>query len=343
VAPGAIFYAPRPNTRVRTLQILKGVANDNPSGVGLESFVISIRRDRDNRFWNGTGWVAQTNVSLTPTFTGAFWTYRSGPTQLDLEDGGVYVITGLAIDRAGNRTIIRAVVRADVVAPTVTITTPANGARLPALPEARGTATDTTVGSGVEQVVLGLKRVDDSRYWSGRNWSRTPVTFRARLTGTNWINLDALPSGLNLKPGAYYLTAVAIDRVANRRATTVYFRILPATPTPTPTTTPTATATPTATPTATATPAATRSVSTASVDASRGVVTLKLRGALDSALATDPAQYEVTVNGRVVEVESVSYSAATNTVLLALPEGTVQSGARVLVSGLVGAGPLTAR
>jgi hypothetical protein len=62
-------------------------------------------------------------------------------------------------------------------------------------------------------------------------------------------------------------------------------------------------------------------------------VTLKFLGAINDDSASDAAQYSVTVNGATVTVESAAYSAATHTVILALPEGVLHGGDTVTVQG----------
>lgn len=122
----------------------------------------------------------------------------------------------------------------DTTPPTVTFTSPTNGARLTSLPQVSGTALDNRGGSGLSRVALFLKRSSDGKYWTGKNWSRTQTELRTTLgtfdtQGQSFTNADALPSGENLKQDTYFLTAVAIDRAnafGNRTATTVSFRVI---------------------------------------------------------------------------------------------------------------------
>jgi Matrixin len=96
------------------------------------------------------------------------------------------------------------------------------------------------------------------------------------------------------------------------------------------------------------------SPSTASVEASTGLIRLKFRQALNADVAGDAAHYQVEVNGIAIAVESASYAVGSSTVTLALPEGTAHVGDQVSVSwdDLLDAdgnafsgqvGPLTAR
>ena len=58
-------------------------------------------------------------------------------------------------------------------------------------------------------------------------------------------------------------------------------------------------------------------------------ITLVFSGSVDADTATHVEHYRVLVNGQVVNIESVSFSGATSTVTLGLPEGSLQSGDRV--------------
>jgi parallel beta-helix repeat protein len=316
VKPAALFYSPRNGATVNSLKFLTGVATDNPSGRGIDTFVISIRRASDNRFWSGTGWTSISEFPLKPTLTGIRWTYNNGPTAAALTDGSYYVLTAVVIDKAGNRGLARVLVRADVVAPTVTIETPANGARVQTLSRLSGLVADTSVGSGIDQVALGLKRAADNRYWNGRNWVTTPISLRTTIRGNTWTNADNLPGGTNLTPGLYYLTAVAIDRAVNRSSVTTGFRVVAApTPSPTPST-------------------RVVTVSTAIGYAANDSLVIKLNQPLGDGLE-NADQYRVTVNGVAVEIEAVSYQSASNTLTLTLSEGSLQPGDVVQVAGTV--------
>ena len=137
---------------------------------------------------------------------------------------------------AGSRSafILRDDPNFDQARPTVTITSPTNGARLTSLPSVTGTALDNRGGSGLSRVALFLKRSSDGKYWTGKNWSTTQFELETTLgtfntTGQAFTNADPLPTGANLKQDTYFLTAVAIDRAnafGNRAVTTVSFRVI---------------------------------------------------------------------------------------------------------------------
>ena len=319
--PYAEIDTPRNGTFVNTLQFVTGYANDNPSGVGLSELALIIRRDSDDFYWNGSAFVNQFEFVVRPTFSGNRWVYSTGPRAANLTEGGIYVVTAVAIDRAGNRAVARNVAFADVTLPTVSITTPTNGQRLTGLTRIAGTVTDTARSSGISQVVLNIKRAEDARWWSGKNWSRTPISLATTLRGTGWSRTTGLPSGFNLRPGFYYVTAIGFDRTGNRASTTLQIRIVPP-----PVTTPRS--------------ANAVWVSTATAHAEPDSIVLTLNGAPDDSLA-DASKYFVEVNGQAVAVEGASLAGSKLT--LALPEGTLESGDSISVSGLLTAGPVIAK
>ncbi|MBV9868811.1 MAG: hypothetical protein JO316_25990 [Abitibacteriaceae bacterium] len=79
-------------------------------------------------------------------------------------------------------------------------------------------------------------------------------------------------------------------------------------------------------------PASPVKLSTASVEAATGLVHLRFSGALDRAIASDVSSYSVFINGAEVPVESAAYLSNSNSVTLALPEGAVHFGDKVVVS-----------
>jgi glucose/arabinose dehydrogenase len=72
-------------------------------------------------------------------------------------------------------------------------------------------------------------------------------------------------------------------------------------------------------------------LSTAVALASRSRIRLTFSGALDGAVAADAEHYEVEVNGEMVEIESAAYHAASQTVMLSLPRGSLRVGDQVVV------------
>lgn len=319
VKPYVEIDTPRNGAFVNTLQFVTGYANDNPSGTGLAQLALIIRRDVDDFYWNGSAFVDEFEFVLAPTFSGNRWRYSSGPRAANLSGNGVYVVTAVAIDRAGNRAVARNVARADVTLPTVSISTPINGQRITTLQRVAGLVSDSVGGSGISQVLLGIKRAEDARWWSGKNWSRTLVSISTTLRGNVWSRAEGLPSGLNLRPGIYYITAVGFDRAGNRASTTLQIRIVPIAPQST---------------------ANGVSVSTATAHVESDSIVLTLNGKPDDALA-DASKYFVSVNGQAVAVERASLS--NRTLILGLSEGILEIGDLISVEGSLAAGPLIAK
>ncbi|MBV9468241.1 MAG: hypothetical protein JOZ57_03290, partial [Abitibacteriaceae bacterium] len=75
-------------------------------------------------------------------------------------------------------------------------------------------------------------------------------------------------------------------------------------------------------------------LSTSAARVTTDSVQLKFTAALDAESASDPAHYGVKVNGQAITVESAAYNATNHSVILSLPEGTLQSGNRVVVEWL---------
>ncbi|MBV9470774.1 MAG: hypothetical protein JOZ57_16165, partial [Abitibacteriaceae bacterium] len=73
-------------------------------------------------------------------------------------------------------------------------------------------------------------------------------------------------------------------------------------------------------------------LSTASAQASTGIIELRFTGALDSESASDTATYIVTLNGHSVVVESAAYSATTHIVKLAVADNSLRSGDHINIT-----------
>lgn len=229
---------------------------------------------------------------------------------------------------------------ADAAKPAVTVSAPANNASYsPAkVPTAAGTVSDT--GSGVLGVGVALAQINSFSFTglnvSFYNWSANKfdaaVTLTlssnpalalkpqeikvAPMTGNAW----SLPLPLTLGAGNYRVLPLGVDKAFNIGYPDLLngqgnFTVAPG---------------------AHSAATATAKLSSSTVNAAAGSVTLKFLGALDADAASNAAYYSVTVNGTPVTPESAGYNAATHTVTLALPAGVLQSGDKVIVqwSGL---------
>lgn len=228
--PAITYTSPTNNAALRTLDSIRGTLIDNAGGAGAERFEFGLLRVADNRWWNGSEWVADF-VSLTTQLSGRNFSRTTGlPTGANLRDGG-YVIVGSAFDRVGNRRGSDINFSIDTTAPaTVTFTRPLGGARISDLTPLSGTATDTAGGSGIARVLVQIKRSSDGRYWSGRNWSISQIALPADLGANNTWTRAGGPAGINLRQDTYFLTAIAFDRTGNRRSSTISVRVVDTTP-----------------------------------------------------------------------------------------------------------------
>jgi hypothetical protein len=72
-------------------------------------------------------------------------------------------------------------------------------------------------------------------------------------------------------------------------------------------------------------------LSSAAASAADSTIPLRFSGPLDEAAARDASKYFVSVNGQTIEVEAIAYQTATNSVIMSLPEKTLQHGDEVQV------------
>lgn len=155
----------------------------------------------------------------------------------------------------------------------------------------------------------------DSRWISTDDGTYVERTGVQNLQRTTW-KVDRLPA---LPPGFYGIRATAVDGASNRgRSPWKRFRI----------TAPVVRATTGDTEEGGVAP--TSLVRLSSAQASVSSIVLQFTGALDSSDATALANYQVRVNGQIIEVESLSYGSSI--VTLGLPEGLVQTGDSIQVT-----------
>jgi hypothetical protein len=179
-----------------------------------------------------------------------------------------------------------------------------------------GLARDEAGGSGLRRVYLRIRRLSDFKWYSPSGWSAT-TTAGTSLSATynNATRVWSSTAGpSNLATGTYLVYAYGIDVAGN--TSVVRHRVNVS---------------------ATGSTLAGTSPSTSSVKLSSAVlqgagVQLKFTGALQVASATDVATYQVQLNGKTVEVESVRYEASSHMVTLSLAEGLLQAGDEVVVS-----------
>jgi hypothetical protein len=199
VAPAVTITAPVAGYSYRSISAA-GTASD---AGGIATVRATVRRLSDNFYWNGTAWVAAAS-QINATLSGANWTLP-----MSFLTHGRYTIAATATDKAGNATTTPArEFWIDTMAPTVTITTPANGSSLTTLTAPVGNANDA--GPGVASVSLALMRSRDGYWWNGSTFISTYTEVKATVSGTTWKYTLPSPAA-----GAYIIHAMGIDYVGN--------------------------------------------------------------------------------------------------------------------------------
>jgi len=195
----------------------------------------------------------------------------------------------------------------DAVTPAVSVTTPTPNGSYTSISAAKGSASDG--GAGISSVTVMLYRYATAKttagYWSGgTTWSTGYSASNERPASgtTNWsLTLPTLTSG------QYSVRATATDKVGNTKQSTntVFWKTAGA---------------------------SSVALSSAAASVAGNNVKLTFTGALDALAASDRTRYSVIVNGVTVAVQSASYTAATNTITLTLPSGTLQAGKSVVAN-----------
>lgn len=293
---------------------MSGTTSDNVGGVGIMRVECVIQRNVDKRYWSGRNW-GTVSVRLPATRTGNTWVYTAMPSGANLKDD-YYTLTAVAYDRSWNRGTAIIGVKVDGRGPVIKWTSPANGARLSALPSLTGRADDSY--SGTVLVDTLIQRRSDRRFWNGRAWQVDSVRLPATRSGTpqlmTWVRRDNLPKGVNLPPGAYDLIAVAYDAFNNRTSLIITVNIVAAA----------ARAVESSTKKSDQSTLAASPVFLSTATAGGDALVLQWSGALDITTAVDAARYDVFINGKAVAIESVQLSIG-NRVTLGL-ESTFNTG-----------------
>jgi hypothetical protein len=136
---------------------------------------------------------------------------------------GAYTIRYHATDSAGDVEAEQVLsLGVDQTAPSVAVTTPAQGSTIGTLSTVAGTATDS--GSNVTSVEVAVERNSDQTYWDGAKWTSEPV-FRAAAGTNNWSLPGPLPQGAVLFAGGYSVLARATDGAGNTTSATNVFTV----------------------------------------------------------------------------------------------------------------------
>lgn len=181
-APQITFVQPKPYSFVNTLATLQGNAIDNAGvtdGGSVASVTITLKRNLDQKYWNGSNWVL-TPVQLPTVLTDEQFAYSLGviwsapAPGVALPSGsqlgtGTFTITAEATDASGNTRRVSETVTADIKPPSVDIITPRDGTVVTNL-TTRGSAREASTESGVDHVNFTIRRHSDDKYWDGSAW-----------------------------------------------------------------------------------------------------------------------------------------------------------------------------
>ncbi len=227
VAPTSAVTSP--GSASPSLSAISGTASDtggvSPSGV--QKVEVSIKRNSDNLYWNGSSFASATEVFNLPTGI-ASWSYS-----LSLSAEGSYTARSRATDNAGNVQTLGAgnTFTIDNTPPVVaSVTAPTDGAIYSAAtpPPANftGSAADNATGAGLNSsttqpssVTFTLQRLSDNQYWNdtASAWQAAPTNLPAAhaaqsgATAVSW-STNTLPPWT---PDAYRVQATATDKAGN--------------------------------------------------------------------------------------------------------------------------------
>lgn len=163
------------------------------------------------RVTTGINGTAAWSIALTGSFIGE--TFSATATNLRTQDTGEFgPVKTISQDTP----------------PTVAFSYPLHGATVSDVSGIRGLARDPIAGSGISLVVFYIRRQSDGLYWnSDTAWNFRPIGFSTQLqngtpSSANWVRPiwlpglnGVLPTGANLKPGAYTLQVAAYNGLGN--------------------------------------------------------------------------------------------------------------------------------
>jgi hypothetical protein len=211
-----------------------GTMNDS-GGAGIEKVEVSIKRESDGLYWNGSAFAGATEVFFEATLDSASWSYAFDFASFPAN--GDYTIHARATDNAGNAEAGATVTfTIDASAPASTIDFPVSGASYnesgwnagcstAGVGDFCGTMNDSG-GAGIQKVEVSIKRNGaPPQFWSGTAFdSASEVFFEATLAGASWsypFDFASFPAD-----GTYTIHARATDSAGNAEASpTVTFTI----------------------------------------------------------------------------------------------------------------------
>lgn len=301
-----------PNNAYRQLPTAAGTATDTGSGMRRVTFLLYryATSTIPAGYWaGGSSWTSTYGAVNERVCTGTTNWSLTLPSLIN--SGYYYRVT--ATDWAGNVKQLAGNFRIDTVLPTITVTQPAASPNnsYSSLSSAKGTSSDS--GSGVRNVTGVLYRYatgsTPAGYWAGgANWTATKSSandIQAYGISSWTLTLPPLP------PGLYSFYATAIDHAGNRvNSGNVGFVI---------------------TSSSTAKTSARSRVAVSTASCTTREIRLSFSGPLDTGTVGDVANYEVSVNGIAIPVESANYNEAARALTVTMPNGVVHRGDTVTV------------
>ena len=181
-----------------------------------------ITRNGDGANWNGSTWVAGDFV-LTPTVSGNTWSYNSGPPTSQIVNGQTYrVLIRADYGDGTGGSLAYHDVTGDLVNPSVTFTSPTNGAQGTSLKSATGTVSDL---NGIARVDYYIRRMSDYYFWNGSAWTPTATPLPTYVSSNTWTFYNP---NVTANVGSYALYAYAYDRANNLTSTAVSVTVVAA-------------------------------------------------------------------------------------------------------------------
>jgi hypothetical protein len=211
--PKSEISYPLDKSYYKQIETIEGNATDPFNGTAITRVEIIIKRLFDNNYWNGSDW--NPIISWLPINGIHSWKYNSN--SVKWTSGFQYFIQSRATDEALNIEKPKSgiLITIDVENPSSTIEVPLNNSYINKLEIIVGNATDIN-GSGIEEVEIRIKHLNDDIFWDGTNWNRAESWLPA--TGTNYwnYNVNKIPWSTDTY---YVIHSRATDNIGNREVT----------------------------------------------------------------------------------------------------------------------------
>jgi hypothetical protein len=215
--PAPLITRPSTGSSVSVFGTIRGSASDNVGGGGIGRVQLTIKDPR-GRYYDGTAFNSTSAVLLNATGA-ASWAYSSlGLNAADLIEG-IYYITAISADRAGNKSTGASVstVTVDKTDPTIDITTPEDGF-VNSLKIIQGTAFDAR--SKVSKVRFSIREDGGTgvpaRFYDGDDFSATSELLFDVNVVDNQFTFGTGPDAADLdEDRIYVIAAYAVDSAGN--------------------------------------------------------------------------------------------------------------------------------